>query len=304
MAVRVEKPIQGPTYTYNNKEDKYYESIGGVNPEWEMSERDVQAYRQSGGNMKTSAQQAYERMLAQQRAARQAEYDLGRKTLSTNANEAARQAYGQYMQSQRNLPSQMAAAGLTGGASESALLGLETNYGETKAGIQNTLQGGLNQLQAQYEQGVAMDTAQAQQMIAQLAEQQRQEQLAYQRQLEQWNREDQLRKQSMADKMAYAQWERSLGGTPTAAKPNLTAKQAQDAWADGIRTSGVTNAMAFYYGDDFVNGSQNSQLNSALRPYLEQIGMFNSQAAAQQYINSLGLSPEALQALTQYNRNR
>ena len=85
MAVKAAKPIQGPTYTYNNKEDKYYESIGGVNPEWEMSERDAQAYRASGGNVKTSAQQAYERMLAQQRAARQSEYSLGQKTLNSNA---------------------------------------------------------------------------------------------------------------------------------------------------------------------------------------------------------------------------
>lgn len=294
MAVRVEKPIQSPTYTYNNKEDKYYESIGGVNPEWEMSERDVQAYRQSGGNVKTSAQQAYERMLAQQRAARQAEYDLGRKTISTNANEAARQAYGQYMQSQRNLPSQMAAAGLTGGASESALLGLETNYGETKAGIQNTLQGGLNQLQSQFEQGVAMDSAQAQQQIAQLSEQHRQEQLAYQRQLEQWNREDSLRKQSMADKMAYAQWEKSLGGTASAAKPKLSPDQAKKALDAGIKTPAVLADYDYWYGTNYSQspskpqGTQTNWSNlETYVDYLESIG-YTPQQAAQAVRKQLG----------------
>ena len=48
--------------------------------------------------------------------------------INQSAEENARQAYIQYMQSQKALPQQLASQGITGGATETASLGLSTNY--------------------------------------------------------------------------------------------------------------------------------------------------------------------------------
>lgn len=48
--------------------------------------------------------------------------------ITQSADENARQAYVQYMQSQKALPQQLASQGATGGATETANLGLQTSY--------------------------------------------------------------------------------------------------------------------------------------------------------------------------------
>lgn len=54
-------------------------------------------------------------------------------TTNSNYDNAARQAYVQYMQRQRALPSQLQALGVNGGATESGLLNLYNNYGSAHA---------------------------------------------------------------------------------------------------------------------------------------------------------------------------
>lgn len=60
---------------------------------------------------------------------------LAQNNATTNANydNSARQAYVQYMQRQRALPSQLQALGVNGGATESGLLNLYNNYGSSHA---------------------------------------------------------------------------------------------------------------------------------------------------------------------------
>lgn len=60
---------------------------------------------------------------------------LSQNNTQTNSNydNAARQAYVQYMQRQRALPSQLQALGVNGGATESGLLNLYNNYGNVHA---------------------------------------------------------------------------------------------------------------------------------------------------------------------------
>ena len=60
---------------------------------------------------------------------------LEQNNATTNANydNSARQAYVQYMQRQRALPSQLQALGVNGGATESGLLNLYNNYGASHA---------------------------------------------------------------------------------------------------------------------------------------------------------------------------
>ena len=132
-----------------------------------------------------------------------------------------------------------------------------------------------------------MDTAQAQQQIAH-----RERRTTF---ISAARVEQRVSSAKLADKMAYAQWEKSLGGTPTAAKPNITLKQAQDAYQSGIRTSAVQNALSYYLGDDFFDGGQakpqGTQTNwsnlEAYVDYLESIG-YTPQQAAQAVKNNLG----------------
>lgn len=51
-----------------------------------------------------------------------------KESINQSADENARQAYIQYMQSQKALPQQLASQGVSGGATETANLGIQTNY--------------------------------------------------------------------------------------------------------------------------------------------------------------------------------
>lgn len=82
------------------------------------------AYAQRGDLLK----QNYDDTLAQL----QGQYDYGAGQVNQNADRAQQQAYINYMMSKRDLPQQLAALGLTGGASESRLAGLYNNYGNAR----------------------------------------------------------------------------------------------------------------------------------------------------------------------------
>lgn len=84
-----------------------------------------------------------DRLMAQtNQAIRQLEAQRG--TLDSQYQDSAQQAYLAKELSRKNLPQQMAAMGLGGGASESANLALETNYGNS-----------LNNLRGVYDQNIA-----------------------------------------------------------------------------------------------------------------------------------------------------
>lgn len=88
-----------------------------------------------GGYMKAYAQ--YEKDRGNQLKATRSQLDktLASNNATTNSNydNSARQAYVQYMQRQRALPSQLQALGVNGGATESGLLNLYNNYGASHA---------------------------------------------------------------------------------------------------------------------------------------------------------------------------
>jgi hypothetical protein len=88
---------------------------------------------------------------ARQRAA-QAAYDAmmqNQGNINANSDEAARQAYIQYMNNQKALPQQMAASGLNGGATESSMVGLNTAYGENVNSVNMERNKALKELAAQ-----------------------------------------------------------------------------------------------------------------------------------------------------------
>ena len=76
---------------------------------------------------------------------------------TTNAqyNNNARQYYIQNMQAQKSLPSQLANNGLTGGASESAVIRMNNAYGQNLANNESGRATSLNNLQTTYNNNVS-----------------------------------------------------------------------------------------------------------------------------------------------------
>ena len=80
------------------------------------------------------------------------DYNASRSEINTDATNAAREAYINRMMSQRNLAQNMAAQGLSGGASETTMAGLENNYGNARNAIATTANENLGKLENLYSQ--------------------------------------------------------------------------------------------------------------------------------------------------------
>lgn len=114
------------------------------------------------------AEQRRQREAAYQKAAAAQKENLSFATnqLTDTTNDALKQAYINKMQTLRNLPQQMSAQGLNGGASETTLASMNNNYGNARnqleterlkqlASLQSTYQNNLAQLEAQRASGDA-----------------------------------------------------------------------------------------------------------------------------------------------------
>lgn len=88
-----------------------------------------------GGYMNAYAQYEQDRtnQLNETRANLDKTLEQNNATINANYDNSARQAYVQYMQRQRALPSQLQNLGVNGGATESGLLNLYNNYGSSHA---------------------------------------------------------------------------------------------------------------------------------------------------------------------------
>lgn len=76
-------------------------------------------------------------------------------TTNSQYNNNARQYYIQNMQAQKSLPAQLANNGLTGGASESAVIRMNNAYGQNLANNESGRATSLNNLQTTYNNNVA-----------------------------------------------------------------------------------------------------------------------------------------------------
>lgn len=87
-------------------------------------------------------------------------YGMGVQNVNTAADEAQRQNYISQQMQQRNIGQQLAAAGLTGGAAESTMLGLANAYGENRRQTEADRLQRVSELEgqrAQQETGAQMD---------------------------------------------------------------------------------------------------------------------------------------------------
>lgn len=150
--------------------------------------------------------------------------------LKSTYEEAAQQAYIASMMGQKALPEQLAAQGLTGGATESANLALQTNYGNNLNNLTNTYNEGLTQVErdaANYRAtgniSLAQNAADYQKQMANAALQaaQQQEQLRAQMALAEYNARIQAQQAE-----AQRQWQ----SQQTQAGWNWQAGQSQAEW--------------------------------------------------------------------------
>lgn len=80
----------------------------------------------------------------------QNDFNLSSSNINNDAERALREAYTNKMLSSKNLQQQLAAQGISGGASESTMAGLLNNYGNARNKIETTKAGNLASLENQY----------------------------------------------------------------------------------------------------------------------------------------------------------
>ena len=132
MAVQLIYTAKGQPYI-----DQYNETAKKM-----ATERDT--YRQDQANLRD----AYRKQAT-------AERDTSVNTTNQNYDKSAKQNYINYMQAQKRLPSELNALGIRGGASESSLIRLGSNYGTNVANNESargTAIAGINQA---YEKGLS-----------------------------------------------------------------------------------------------------------------------------------------------------
>ena len=132
----IDPALRGGTTLIGGQEPVY--GPGGINPDLrdgttsaggDLTEQLLRLYGENG----TYAQALAAQRAAQEAATAQAVNELeGRRTETENAYlDLYRQAYIDRMNAQKNIGQRMAAQGVTGGAAESTLLGLENGYADT-----------------------------------------------------------------------------------------------------------------------------------------------------------------------------
>ena len=99
-------------------------------------------------------------------------YNNARSSINQEAENYLRQAYINNMLSQKNLGQQLAAQGLSGGASESTLAGMANNYGNIRNNIDTTTNNNLTSLLNSYNNSLA-EAQQAYASAVDAAQQQR-----------------------------------------------------------------------------------------------------------------------------------
>ena len=199
--------------------------------------------------------------------------------INRTADQSATQAYIARMKAERGMPQQQAALGLSGGASESAMLGLNTGYENSRNAImrdrdaqiqanidlQNKVRlegdAALSDIQNAYAmkdldllQDQANRQAQYEQMVyqAQLAQQQWEQQQAAQ--MSQYERERQDYLADLTDQRAYqeqqTQAEREyqqmmqrMKGSGSSGERKWTVSEVLKAWDDGLIDDATANSM-------------------------------------------------------------
>lgn len=110
--------------------------------------------------------QALEKAQQEAEAARMASYKASAAEVQQSVSEASRQAYVNLMKAQKSVPSTMAAAGYSGGMTETTAAGLSGDYQRALTAMENQKAQTLARLQADRDAGIANDAAGYQSQMA------------------------------------------------------------------------------------------------------------------------------------------
>lgn len=116
------------------------------------------AYRNSKANLDSAYDKTYAALKDNLKSAlgrMEENYNYGQSIQRDDANKSLQQAYINYMMNRRNLAQNLAAAGISGGATESSLANMYNNYGNSRNNINTTLAQNLRDLQNTYQNNVA-----------------------------------------------------------------------------------------------------------------------------------------------------
>lgn len=83
------------------------------------------------------------------------QYNASKNEVTDDANKSLREAYVNYMLNKKNLNQNLTARGVGGGAAESTMAGMYNNYGNSRNGIDTTLQDNLTSLENMYQNNIA-----------------------------------------------------------------------------------------------------------------------------------------------------
>lgn len=132
--------MQGANNAMNQARAAYGGYLGGIDgSEYRVARPYTMANEYAQRVVVDNTQQAnnmYDAILRQGKQRLQAQ----KQDLEASYDDAARQAYISYMQGQRDLPQQLSALGVTGGASESALIGARSAYENNRGNLQTARQ--------------------------------------------------------------------------------------------------------------------------------------------------------------------
>jgi hypothetical protein len=166
----------------------------------------------------------------------QAAYDESEQTLNDAIADAQRQAYVNQQRSIKAMPQMMAAAGYSGGVTESTAANIMNEYQNALSDLERSKAQELARLQANLANGIAETDTQYNIQLAnalQAAKQFEAQQEAQRRQLEMQQRAAAFEEQKWADQLALKQAELEIARTKADNAGGLTAGQIASLWNNG-----------------------------------------------------------------------
>lgn len=117
-----------------------------------------EAYNRSRANLESAYDTTYKTLKSNLDSAlgrMEENYKYGEGIQRDDANKSLQQAYINYMMNRRNMAQNLAAAGISGGATESNLANMYNNYGNSRNNINTVLAQNLKDLQNTYQNNIA-----------------------------------------------------------------------------------------------------------------------------------------------------
>ena len=241
-----------------------YNADGTIDKDYEMIARDY-------GIMQMQAlQDAQER----QQEAIDAAYRASASELNNSVADAQRQAYVNQQKALKNLPQTMAAAGYTGGVTETNAANISNEYQNALTDLERAKAQELARLQANRANGIAESNAQYDIQMANMLQQAQQAQIAQQR----WDEEMKLRQAAALleqDKLKLArdQWEADQNNNP------LVMSRVADSLSSAINAGATIGSLqpvvAYWEKQNMTDAQIADMLNHMTRdPKSQLYGMY------------------------------